>query len=293
MSPTTRRDAATLTMTRGLPGSGKSTWATGRVRDAAPGSVVRISKDMLRTMLHADIHAKGTEPQVLAARDALIATYLASGVSVIVDDTNLVAHHETTLRSIAARHQVPFHIEDFTHVPLDECLRRNASRVAPVPEHVIRDMYTKHLATSAPSDSTPLRRDAVVVDLDGTLALHRDRSPFEWTKVSSDVPNDAVVLAVRALAAAGIAIVYCSGRDSVCRTDTESWITTHVGIDGPLFMRSYGDNRRDSIVKRELYEQHIAPAYHVRFVLDDRDQVVQLWRDDLQLPCFQVAPGDF
>ena len=293
MSPTTRRDAATLTMTRGLPGSGKSTWATGRVRDAAPGSVVRISKDMLRTMLHADIHAKGTEPQVLAARDALIATYLASGVSVIVDDTNLVAHHEATLRSIAARHQVPFLIEDFTDVPLDECLRRNAARVAPVPEHVIRGMHTTHLATSAPSDSTPLRQDAVVVDLDGTLALHRNRSPFEWAKVSSDVPNDPVILAVRALSAAGIAIVYCSGRDAVCRTDTETWITTHVGVDGPLFMRSSGDNRRDSIIKRELYEQHIEPAYRVRFVLDDRDQVVQLWRDELQLPCFQVAPGDF
>ena len=31
----------------------------------------------------------------------------------------------------------------------------------------------------------------------------------------------------------------------------------------------------------------------VRVVFDDRDKVVRLWRDDLELPCFQVAWGDF
>ena len=57
-------------------------------------------------------------------------------------------------------------------------------------------------------------------------------------------------------------------------------------------MRQAGDNRDDRIVKREIYEREIKGRYNVRFVLDDRNKVVALWRD-LGLPCFQVADGDF
>lgn len=137
------------------------------------------------------------------------------------------------------------------------------------------------------------RYDGIIVDLDGTLAIHQDRRPFDWELVHTDLPNGPVVSVVRAMAAAGYAIVYCSGRDSVCREATQKWIEIHVGVQGPLYMRARGDNRKDSIVKRELYETHIEPAYRIAFVLDDRNQVVELWRNELGLTCFQVAPGDF
>jgi hypothetical protein len=57
-------------------------------------------------------------------------------------------------------------------------------------------------------------------------------------------------------------------------------------------MREAGDSRKDSIVKQELYERHIKPSYDVFVVLDDRNQVVDMWRS-LGLVCLQVAPGDF
>jgi hypothetical protein len=57
-------------------------------------------------------------------------------------------------------------------------------------------------------------------------------------------------------------------------------------------MREAGDSRKDSIVKQELYEKHIEPSYDVFVVLDDRNQVVDMWRS-LGLVCLQVAPGDF
>jgi hypothetical protein len=138
-----------------------------------------------------------------------------------------------------------------------------------------------------------IRSDGIIVDLDGTLAIHQDRSPFDWGLVHTDLPNTPVVSVVRAMAAAGYSIVYCSGRDSVCREATETWINEHVGVDGPLYMRARGDNRKDAVVKKELYENHIEPTYRIAFVLDDRDQVVELWRNELGLTCFQVAPGSF
>ena len=75
--------------------------------------------------------------------------------------------------------------------------------------------------------------------------------------------------------------------------ETERWLERHGIIADGLFMRRAGDRRKDTVVKREIYERHIAGHYTVRVVFDDRDQVVRLWRDELDLPCFQVAWGNF
>ena len=56
-------------------------------------------------------------------------------------------------------------------------------------------------------------------------------------------------------------------------------------------MRQDGDFRRDDIVKQEILDKYIDKD-RVLFVLDDRDQVVDMWRRN-GLTCFQVAEGDF
>lgn len=59
-----------------------------------------------------------------------------------------------------------------------------------------------------------------------------------------------------------------------------------------LLMRNKDDNRKDSIIKKELFDKHIRGRYDVMFVLDDRNQVVEMWRS-LGLKCLQVENGDF
>jgi hypothetical protein len=59
-----------------------------------------------------------------------------------------------------------------------------------------------------------------------------------------------------------------------------------------LFMRPAGDTRKDSIVKREIFDAEIAHRWRVIGVFDDRRQVVRMWRA-LGLTVFQVAEGDF
>ena len=58
-------------------------------------------------------------------------------------------------------------------------------------------------------------------------------------------------------------------------------------------MRPENDNRKDCTVKKELYEKYINGNYYVDFVLDDRDQVVELYRNDIGLLVLQVAYGNF
>jgi hypothetical protein len=84
-----------------------------------------------------------------------------------------------------------------------------------------------------------------------------------------------------------------SGRDSKHREPTLRFLDKHAFPYDALYMRAEGDNRKDAIVKEEMYEQHIKGRYNVLVVFDDRNQVVDLWRKKLGIPCFQVNYGDF
>ena len=57
-------------------------------------------------------------------------------------------------------------------------------------------------------------------------------------------------------------------------------------------MRKEKDYRQDAIIKQEIYENEIEGKYNIHFVLDDRDQVVAMWRKK-GLTCLQVDYGDF
>jgi predicted ABC-type ATPase len=61
----------TLYMTKGLPGSGKTTWAKEMV-SKSKGSVKRVNKDDLRAMLDAGEWSKENEKFVLKVRDFII-----------------------------------------------------------------------------------------------------------------------------------------------------------------------------------------------------------------------------
>ncbi|GAA4439073.1 phosphatase domain-containing protein [Phytohabitans houttuyneae] len=138
---------------------------------------------------------------------------------------------------------------------------------------------------------------AVLFDIDGTLALRGDgpdvRSPFDWDRVGEDLPNTAVIELGRLVAESGrYKLIVMSGRDEVCRWQTEMWLAAQGVQFDELHMRAHKDNRPDTVVKKELYEAHVDGRYEVAFVVDDREGVVQQWRQ-MGLTCFQVAEGRF
>jgi predicted kinase len=287
----------TLIMTKGLPGSGKSTWAKKTVAEAKPGSMMRINKDDLREMLHNNTFKGGNERRTVKARDFLVAGFLGDGVSVIVDDTNLNPNHEQRLRALAKAYRAEFKVADMTDVPLHTCIKQDLKRARSVGEQVIRDMYTQYLAPKPadPPEYVEGRPNVVLVDLDGTLAKMADRSPFDWDRVGEDTPHEDIVDLVNTLRDAGAEVVFVSGRDARAYKQTREWLDRHVGPWtrlAPLLMRSEFDMRKDSIVKEEIYRQEILGRYNVWLVLDDRNQVVDMWRL-LGLRTLQVAPGAF
>lgn len=287
--------AQQVIVTRGLPASGKSTWAKTQLAEH-PGQFKRINKDDLRAMLDGGKWSKGNEKFVLAVRDRLILEALSAGYAVIVDDTNLHPRHETRIRELV-KGLATVEIQDFTDVPLETCLERDRQRPNYVGEQIIHSMYRQFLApTPTPPAYDHSLPDAIICDLDGTLALLNGRNPYDATTCEQDSVNEPVADIVREFAQCGYAVLLTSGRSAAYRARTLSWLAYHSFRqphgDFQLFMRADGDMRKDAVIKRELYEAHIVGKYNVHFVLDDRDQVVELWRS-LGLTCLQVNYGDF
>src|SRR3712207_593207 len=133
-----------LLITRGLPASGKTTFAV-RLQ---PG-VARVNRDDLRRMLHGRrLFTQWAEGQVTAVQRAMVEALLAARADVMVDDTNLRGKTVKEWARLAARYGASFEVHDFTDVPLDECLRRDAARpdAERVGEEQIRRMHQRYLA---------------------------------------------------------------------------------------------------------------------------------------------------
>jgi hypothetical protein len=255
---------------------------------------------------------RDTEAQIIGARDTLVTSLLRRGLDVVCDDTNLPQRTVRDLAHVAQACDAALEVWDLTDVPLELCIERDRDRERSVGESVIRDLHTRYLAgrrhplplpTITPAKAVERSQPvfdqrtgaplAVLVDVDGTVALRGPRSPYDESLVHLDLPNLAVISAVQAMHAAGHAVVFCSGRTEGSRAATERWLAEHVGVEpAGLFLRAVGDRRSDVVVKREMYERHIRPAWHVVVVFDDRQQVVDGWRE-LGLTVFQVAPGRF
>ena len=132
----------------------------------------------------------------------------------------------------------------------------------------------------------------VLVDIDGTVAHRTNRDPFEYDKVLEDRPDNETIEVITALWRAGYKIIFISARDDSCFDDSYEWLRLHCPPFIKLYMRKTGDFRKDSIIKEEIYREHIEPFYDVFCVFDDRNQVVGMWRE-IGLKCFQPEAGDF
>jgi len=197
-------------------------------------------------------------------------------------------------------------------VNVELSVRRDFRRDKPVGETVIRDLakrFTRkrsYLPVSDYSTATglaqyvgysPDRPNAVIVDLDGTIALGTQRGHYDWAKVGGDTPNQPIIDLVNDLYSVGTdQIIFLSGRKSVCRQETLDWLLRQFpymnSYTVELYMRHDDDGRPDFIVKNELFATYVNGIYNVRLVLDDRNSVVRMWRD-IGLTCLQVAPGAF
>ena len=131
----------TLYFLRGLPASGKTTWAKRKLATLNLGGkirAVRTNKDEIRARLR----AKGvnSENKVIRRETELVTKALKAGLDVIIDNTHFKPIYEWQYRDLAKEYGHKFEIVSFTDVPLEECIRRDQERRNCVGGNVIRTM---------------------------------------------------------------------------------------------------------------------------------------------------------
>lgn len=277
-------------ITRGLQASGKSTFAKELV-NKNPNDWVRINKDDIRAMMGTK-HSDKTEQIVLGIRNAAIGYALQAKKNVIIDDTNFGGKHISTITQVAhgaiGPNNVEVEVKDFP-ISLREAILRDAKRPNGVGPKVIYKTWKQYVRQNPPEYDFELP-DAIICDLDGSLCLFGDNSPYD-RDFSHDIPN-TIIEYFLVSQPPRVKIILLSGRKDSFRDVTEEWLTNNRIRYDELHMRDSRDSRNDYIIKKELYEKYVKGKYNVVLVLDDRDRVVDLWRE-LGLVCFQVAWGGF
>lgn len=161
-----------------------------------------------------------------------------------------------------------------------------------VTEGEVLEMYQNLTQPSVRQFELPL---ATICDLDGTVFTHVNddgsliRGHYDYGKCDLDLPVPRVINVVKFMAEMGHEILFVSGREDFARSLSVAAIDTHIGVKNyKLFMRKTGDHRKDFIIKREIYNGLIRDSYDVTLVLDDRNQVVDMW-EELGLNVIQVV----
>lgn len=320
-------------LTVGCPASGKSTWAKAEVAKD-PSNYVRINNDDLRAMMNGSVFSADYEKMITEARNYLIRDAMKRHKNIIIDNVNANRRHFDDVCKIAKSVNIDVQVyEKAFYADLEELIERDSKRPGKVGEAVIKkfwkDLGGKGHAFYKPRVEIyqerkgnqnsniegpaydPTLPEAVVCDLDGTLALIHNRSPYDASDCDiKDLPNHPVIKTILAHYAAGRKIIFCSGREDKYRPETirfiekyclmdnsndrkdRDWVPITKPIEYQLHMRKTDDFRKDAIIKEEIYQNHIEGKVNVLMVLDDRNQVVDFWRAK-GLTCFQVAPGDF
>ena len=132
-----------LIICRGLPASGKSTWAKQWVIED-PEHRIRVNQDDIRLML-GKYWVPSREKLVQEIQFDAILEALSRGFDVVIDNTNL---NKKVLdgfdRLIKTFKDYEIEYKDFFDTPLSVCIERDKNRELQVTEKVIRGFYNNY-----------------------------------------------------------------------------------------------------------------------------------------------------
>ena len=294
----------------GATGSGKTTFAKYWIRTEP--NWMRVCRDDFRLMHFNNSNLTFDEENRISDMiDGSTKALIDKGVNVLVDATHCKAEYiNGYIKKYNEKATISFQVFD---VNLDELKFRCKDRFEKTGKHIpvsVIEKYYKQLQhlkgsfdfstrkiISAPENKiviqNPNLQKAIICDLDGTLALMNGRNPFDASKCDEDLLNEPVANTLINYKKLGYSIILLSGREEKFREPTLHFLTKHSIEFDSLFMRKTNDSRKDAIIKKEVFDAEIRDKYFIEFVLDDRNQVVDMWRNELQLTCFQVYYGDF
>lgn len=285
-----KKDILKILILIGIPASGKSTWAAEYVRNNP--NWVRVNRDDFRAMLkNSQVCENKIEDMITTLVIDTVNRSLMKNLNVLIDNTNLKRKYiDEFVEQFKYQANIGYRVFD---ISLAKAIERDAARDKKVGAGPITKMYESYKILIDSFDFQPVNKiksrpvikptfesdlpDAVVFDIDGTLAHIGNRSVFDWMKVYVDDVNPIVAEQMAFHRSKGRKIIIMTGRDAVCRKVTEEWLEMYCLVFDVMFMRPEGNNQKDTVIKRNMYEQEIKGKYNLLCVYDDRLQVIREW----------------
>ena len=288
-----------IILTRGIPGSGKSTWAKAWVAES-PETRIRLNWDDMRNMM-GPYWVPSREPINKAMLWCAVntAAYCDKPYDIVIDNMNLnpkvwkeveewietynASHHAKSLNLCYV-----LYFKDF-FIPIDECIRRDAMRPNPIGEKTIKDIWRRYkhfIQTTSVANYVdnllprdPDKPDCIVVDMDSTMCFNTNGRPWygegSTEAMINDIPNEGVVDLVKSQS---YPVVVCTGRNQAQLEVTEQWLRKHGIYPEMTFFRADNDYRKGVEVKAELMEE-ILKIYNVVAVFEDCEPIVAKFRE--------------
>lgn len=288
-----------LILTRGIPGSGKSTWAKAWVAED-PEHRIRLNWDDMRNML-GPYWVPSREPinKAMLWNAVNTAAYCTTPYDIVIDNMNLnpkgweefknwITTYNESSHAIGIEAEYVLEFKDF-FTPVEECIRRDATRPNPIGEKTIRDIWRryKHFIQTDAVESLvsnlipydPSKPDCVVIDMDSTVCFNTNKRPWygdgSTEAMINDIPNEGVV---KLLKSQSYPIIVCTGRNLAQADVTERWLNKHGIYPERMHFRADNDYRKGVEVKTELMND-ILKDYNVITVFEDCEPIVAKFRE--------------
>jgi predicted kinase len=282
-----------LIVLQGCPCSGKTTWTKNYIEEVDMTAVV-VCRDDIRMTVGGGEYTMENEKIVSEIEVKMIREAIANKHDVIIDATNL--NPKTIAKWEALSKELGCEIEYVPlYIPYKEAMKRSESRKAAgglyIPKKVMQRFYKQYCKEKYEAELTDYRvnntipyqnglLNCVICDLDGTLAEHTGREPFEWDRIPEDKIDWRMRDMLITLSENHTKIFFLTGRPENVREQTELWLNENYGGAYTLIMRPEKQFGKGNAVKKELYEQHIKGKYNVIAVLEDSNSCVEMWRNE-------------
>lgn len=267
-----------IIMLQGPPASGKSTRAK-EIYNSNPTKYVIVSKDEIRKS-RGKYWVEEQEKYIYEVEEQEIRLAIKHDLIPIIDSTNLNPKQIAKWEELAKELNCELERE-LIYVPLKVALERDSKRELQVTPKVIKDFYWRYFEEKYREEeytdhTLMLQQDeelpkAVLVDLDGTVAMHNGRGPFEWNKIYTDICDFRMKSMLQKLSDSGVLIIFFTGRNKTetAFKQTDEWLSKNFDFPWILYMRDENDFRHSDICKEEMYNKYIKGKYNVLCAFDD------------------------
>ena len=311
-----------IILTRGIQGSGKSTWAKAWVEED-PTNRIRFNNDDIRFMQgpYMPVDNKTAcnkyENVVKFIKENFIIYAMGMHYNIVADNMNFSEKewkfYDKLIEEFNANHtdiKYTREFKDFFDISVDECIRRDAMREHPIGAKVIKDTFKRNIKiilsnkmrnyVNSLNKNDGSKDNCILVDIDSTLCFNTSGRMFFGTDEAELILTDTpcwqtIYLVQKFIDDMQCKVFFITGRMNIpiIKENTLKWLNTYFngGItEDMLIMRSKDNYTSTDVCKKDLYETHIKGKYNVIFVIDDTQKVVDMWRKE-GLVCLQPNNG--